>query len=271
MKVCVIGNSHINGIKLAASSAQYADLDLDFYAVPGGGGPWFKFREGRMFAYVPPGRQLFTTIEGADRSGVDLSEYDAVVFSAVGMFPATNPMLSKVENHPLAAVRCPHWSPDSGGAASLEGLTLVSATVFDYVVLSYLRRAHTVQSAISVAAQYGGRMFWQAMPAPGVAVRDDAGWKVNALYGAKGPLAWYEFFQAQNLGLRQIASEAGQHVAILEVGQPVEGGFMKEAFSAYDHWHGSRMYGELTMEALIAALGDAPIPAFKIADAHPRS
>ena len=76
MKVLVIGNSHVGAVKLGWDATRRPGIEVDFLAVPGGGGPWYRYEDGKLAVYVPPGRSMFTTIEGADPGGTDIAAYD---------------------------------------------------------------------------------------------------------------------------------------------------------------------------------------------------
>lgn len=251
MKLLVIGNSHVGAIKWGWDAKRRTGVEMDFFAVPGGGGPWYRFENGLLVVYVPPGRSMFTTIEGADAGGTDISAYDAILFSAVGFFPASNDYLTHAtEPHPLGVVRCADWPTNAP-----DPRYPVSRAVFDEVIEDALREAHTVKSCLVVAAGAHRPVYVQPIPPPSLALCSDPNWKMVQWNGS-GVQPWGEaFFSAQMKGLRKIAAGSGFDMRVLDYPDPLQigAGFLDPSFSVNEGWHGNAAYGECVMEAFLDA------------------
>lgn len=253
MKVLVIGNSHVGALKYSWDAKRRPGFELDFFAVPGGGGPWYRFENGKLVVYVPPERSLFSTIEGADAAGTDITSYDVILFSAVGFFPASNDYLTHaMEPHPLGVVRCAEWP-----AGPADPRRPVSRAVFDEVVEGALREAHTVLSCLAVAEGANRPVFVQPMPPPSLALCSNPDWRMVQWNGS-GAQPWGEaYYAAQLRGLRTIAAGSGYDIRVLDYPPtlPVASGFVDPAFSVNEGWHGNQAYGECVIEMFLDACG----------------
>jgi hypothetical protein len=81
-------------------------------------------------------------------------------------------------------------------------------------------------------------------------------WFINRWYGEHAPRAWFDFFVAQLLTLRNIAAELEPRVILLDypLQDILKDGFIDGNFCDSDPFHANEKYGALIVEQIAALL-----------------
>ena len=87
MKGLIFGNSHVGAIR--EGWALDKQKEMDFFAIPGGGGPNVRTEAGRLFPARKDARVISSIFE-VESEGLDLAPYDYVAFCSFG-FGAARP------------------------------------------------------------------------------------------------------------------------------------------------------------------------------------
>jgi hypothetical protein len=115
LNICVIGNSHAASLK--KSSFQLDCNILDYYAILGAGAPDLLLKNGKLFldynsdkgvAYpdFKPGEWVNSNIPQVETQGLELDNYDLIVYSGVGL-----PAFRSSNRNAINQVVCPFFLP----------------------------------------------------------------------------------------------------------------------------------------------------------------
>jgi hypothetical protein len=254
MRLLVVGNSHASClINACRASPPDARLQLDFYVHPGRMAPQVTVREGRLLPARPDFR-FRTSVPGAERDGIALASFDAVVVVAMGVIAARNAHLAS-GLHPLSLASCFGWPVLDAG----EGPTPrpISRQMMKALLLEGVMRGGAYAACRDIAAAFAGRVLVEAVPRPSEdVVAPD--WALARRYGAATPEVMGEFLGMCDEAFH--AALAGLSPRLEALRSPTEtlaaGTFLQRAYGREgDPWHANRRFGALMLERLAGQLG----------------
>ena len=171
MKGLVFGNSHVAAVLEGWRKAR--PIDVDFFAVPWGGGPGIAIIDGRIF---PSGADMKvqTNIKEARTDGLDLSPYDYIAFCSLGLYAVRERFLRHVLRElSLAELK---------RADSHENLP-VSEALLEKAVRVAFSEIPAVTALRGVRSLFDGPIICAPTPLPVVDRLDDAH-PLRRLYGS---------------------------------------------------------------------------------------
>lgn len=247
MTLLVIGNSQVGALRMAAEDHPQGD-SIDFLSLPGGNGPKLDFDGSR--ARPPEGTDMVKARPEALARGVDLSGYDAVIFSALGLSAprANNPhhLLNRFVVAGFAPVR-----PEARGVSRAFMAEMIAVT---------LRRMPAAGSLRAIAERVSCPVVVQPFPVPNALLqtRGPEDTRLPGQYGdALGVFqAWY--YAAQWQALAALVAELGDHVTLLPYPDPdwLAAGFTPAEYAqGRDCWHMNADYGRRVLDQALAAAG----------------
>lgn len=248
MKTLVIGNSQVGALRLAADNHP-RDAEFDFLSLPGGNGPKLVFDGSRVSP--PKEASIVKARPEALEAGVDLSGYDALVFSALGLSAprAVNPQ------HLLHRFRV------AGFAASAPEVPVVSRAFMAEMMTVGLSRMPAMQSLRGLAARFDGPIVVQPFPIPNELLRDRGAedTPVPGDYGAAlGAFqSWYYTTQWQ--AMSALVTGCGDHVRLLDYPDAawLAAGFTPAEFAqGRDCWHMNADYGVRVLGQVLEMVGE---------------
>lgn len=239
-RVCVIGNSHAGSLRLAAQKYwSNPNFAFAFYAIPGRMQPQLsREASGRLKAVKP--QALRTDMEDAVADGLDVSRFDAVLISAIGLPNLLEPYHNLP--HPLAAARCLNWPElDAGGRMP------VSEAVMQETIASGLRRLHAYASLSPILEAFSGRVLVQPKPRPAQAMFSTVSSELFRAYGNKAPQVYTQVSIMQDNALAKIIETLSPRLHLLPHPE-IEGGTsysVPDSFNVTpdDVWHKGGLHG----------------------------
>jgi hypothetical protein len=218
-RVFVVGNSHAGALRLAVK-AGWSDpqLQFEFFAIPGRAQPQIEIRDGLLYAAKPA--KLSTTMKEALLHGVDLSQFDVVLFSAWGL-----PGLVEdfgAQRHPLAAARAATWPPSSN-----DDRPPVSQAVMRELIADALRALHGFDALRQIACVFEGPILVQPRAKPRISAFSAAGAEppktraadtaefLAALYGVDGAPLHEQFIDVQRQASERIFAAISPRISML--------------------------------------------------------
>ena len=200
MKILVAGNSQAGALKMAYDAHPEilgAVGQLYFFVIPGGHGPYLNVKNDRLVVEMivkdsPP------YAAPAETPGMAVSEFDAVVISALGYvdggFRFDNPITR------LAALA--EFEP-IGDAAADE---LVSDRCYREMIRQSLRGQHGFRFAKALRENYAGRIVVQPFPYSSAEMLSHEDWGLRKRY--RNYLEAHRFFAIEkDLALQKISEE----------------------------------------------------------------
>jgi hypothetical protein len=247
MRTAVIGNSHVLAIHSALQQRAPRPEGFDCYFVPGPWGTDLAHGSGGV------GSCLLKNDPARDESdrGISLDQYDRFVIGAMGWWAARNVVIEGTPTHPLGYMACVDWGylPER----VVPTVKPVSHQVLRIALQEWISEQPTMRLARFVAAHFPARsVLLQPWPAPNRTLKSDPDWFVNRWYRDHGPDAWRGYFLAQHQAVRNIVSEMGSNVTLLDYPLPGPGndGFMDAHWCDQDPFHGNHHYGELLLQQI---------------------
>lgn len=242
MKGLFFGNSHIGAIRSGYSIKSA--LDVDFYAVLGGGGPNVNLEGGRVY----PKNQnaiVHSTIEDVQDEGLDLSGYDYIVFCSLG-FSAVR---DANKGNPLLYYLLAEFAKP--GSADIRP---VSRAVLGQVMRRFFYNQPAIKTLSMLKSQLGAQILCAPFPIPVVSELQE-GDPLRRFYGASVAdfTMWYSEFQSELV--REFTD--AQDINYLDYPEPTwvgAGSTPKEYVSPTDAWHMNSAYGRLVLDQVAAAL-----------------
>lgn len=246
MKGLVVGNSHVGALRLAKRHCPQS-VSIDYLSLPGGNGPKLRF-QGRK---VLPGDNV-TMINAEPKAlaeGADLSTYDFVIFSALGLAAprANNP--EHLLNRYLVA----------GFSESSPQHPVVSRGFMAEMIDAALRRIPAKHGLYRLAETFTGPIMVQPFPIAN-ALLSTRGPDVTMLPTRYGATLWKFqgwYYRAQFAAMRALLLECGDHVRLLDYPEPgwLDAGFTPEAYAqGRDCWHMNAEYGTRVFDQVLDAL-----------------
>ena len=168
IRLCVVGNSHASGPLSAFRRQQqrWPLLAADFSLTPGRAAPHLELRHGRFFP--PPESLIRSTLPDVHQHGIDVSGFDAVLVSAVGVTAARNVHLES-GYHPLGKARCFTWN-------GVSDLTRVSRAYMTDLVREHIRASGAFQFTRDLVGIFSGRVLVQRVPRTTLSVLEEEDW-----------------------------------------------------------------------------------------------
>lgn len=243
MKGLVFGNSHVGAVRLGWDQSR--SIDLDFYSIPGGGGPNVHLKDGRIF----PNRKdakLLSTIEGVHDGGLDLSGYDYVVFCSLGLGAVREAFPSNILRKLSLAE---FMRPESGETMP------VSRAFLDKAVREAFSKLMAVAALRAARTVFDGPILCAPTPIPVVPELE----KNHPLRRVYGPdiadfTAWFAATQLEIIG--EFADTLGLKVLDYPDLAWVAAGSTPGEYicTTNDPWHMNAAYGRLVLDQVRSAL-----------------
>lgn len=201
MKILIVGNSQATPLKLA--NDRFASrLDLNFFVVPGGHGPYLSIKDDKLVVDIRNEKHPAYAFP-EDVPDRPLSDFDIIVVSALGYvdggFAFKNPITT------LATLA----EFDPIGEAT--GRELVSRSCYATLVAERLRSHHGMRFLHQLVATVSAPVFVQPFPFPGKALRAHPDWGLARDYA--NPEGAHAFFcQARAKALKEICDPLGTRI-----------------------------------------------------------
>ncbi|MDK3017635.1 hypothetical protein [Pseudodonghicola flavimaris] len=241
MRGLIFGNSHVGA--LYSCWAQAKQIDADFYAIPGGGGPNVTLEGDRIF----PSREnadVQSTIRGVQEDGLSLTDYDYVAFCSMGLAAVREEYPGHILNRFLLAE---YTTLESKGSSPVSRAVLAKC----------MQRAHEHYPAMAtlrkIRTLFDGPILATPVPIPVVSLlKDDHPLRYSYGMNIIKFTSWIASFQ-----LEMIRS-ASENIDIEVLDYPnmdwVNAGSTPEEYATRDAWHMNRAYGELLLNQIHGAL-----------------
>ena len=248
MKICIIGNSQAAALKKAVDAGIWqAQVPVTFetYAIPGGRGPHLGIREGRIYP-VKNAKRLLTDIDGAADAGLDLSGYDAVLYSAAGL-PAHRLQfdfhpLNKIADASLITNRPEHKRQ------------LGSSAIFVATIAAEIAKIDSTRTLEVLRSLYDGPIYVQGwpLPSPNLINRDDT--DLPTLYGDNLGRFLSTYYGVQRTALAKACDAAGTTLLPLAIKESLTTGFTPLDYCSGEPWHMNERYGEIVLDDVMVRL-----------------
>lgn len=239
MKGLLLGNSHTGCILIASKNAG---REIDTFGIPGGLGPDLEIDNGYVKKGPRHGKDPKTNIPSGLLEGVQLDNYDYIIFSTLG---SADPQFVNA-NHPLVQFARADMVTDAN-----QGSLPVSHGFMEALVKEFIVSMFATDSLVKLSKKFKNAIYVQPVPVPLRSSLDPTVSPLVSLYGnnAVAVLSWY--FEYQFSVLKDIVNNLGPHVKLLPYPdiEAVKNGFSSDDFGVLQSnpWHLSPKYGDLVL------------------------
>lgn len=257
MKILVTGNSQAAALRKAVrETGPVNGMRLSFFVTPGGTGPYFTIKPDGRLEENSPSVKNKPFADPAGTEDIPVSQYDAIVISALGYVDGAVKFRGPFSEGPFVA----DFSPIDVSA----GEDLVSKACFREV-----HRATVLGAAFQFAADlrkhFSGPIIVQPMPYPSAESRDAATWATRQRY--RDTAGFHTFLTSITDAL--LAEFCATHTLTL-LPRPVEtiidGPFTSMNYMReQDGVHPNDRYGRLVLEQIRDAVLQSVKPATQTA------
>jgi hypothetical protein len=255
IRACLLGNSHGSGLKIALDRRwKPPQFAISSYLIAGRNEPNLRPVNGRFWAEAGVSA-VRSDIEGLRETGLDITAFDALLVSAVGIMPPTEAFLDSGEA-PLGVACALDWLP----ATPDLRVARVSRQVMAELIRERFRRLGTHRLLVDIATLYRGIVVVQLYPPPAVAMLQAPENGLVARYGEHAKAVWGAFSEFRDAVLRAMILQILPRARILPVpdGAAESPGLLRAALARPgDFWHANDAYGELVLRQLAQAAADA--------------
>lgn len=241
--ICVIGNSQVGALRLGYKSLENCNYEASFWTVPGGGGPKISIQSNLLNASEVSLDKLQTDIKPAPKEGLDISNFDAILLSGVGI-PAIRKIPGGTGFHSKYAVA--GFLPKK----AVKGKQILSKEVYSLAVEHALHSIPSFKNISTIESIYKKKIFLQLFPLPTPDIVNQGDFFLGHYGTNVGKyLSWYLTVQS-NCIKRHIKNK---NISI--VGYPTEwlqSGFTPIDYSSHrDAWHLNEDFGRFYMGQLM--------------------
>lgn len=243
-RLCVIGNSHVGSLKEGYDLLDDKFFMASFWSIPGSG-PRIKIENNKIIASQNKlERRVVTDIQPHPGKELDISSYDAILLSGVGI-PAIRKQNATINSKYLAAGFIDSEIPIDRQVLSRE--------LFSRIIKNSLQNLSSFQNISKIESIFNKEIYIQLfpMPTPGVVKQAD----FDAHYYGRNLgsfLSWYYLQQ------RLVIEEHIRNKNISLVLYPddwVKTGFTPIEYHRRDSWHMNEKFGEFFMGHLMRQQG----------------
>lgn len=236
-KVLTIGNSQAGVIKLAYEKYYKSSINIDFWTMPGGRGPFINIRDGIMFPQEQRKQSLLTDITGYE-SGVTLNDYSSILISGVGVGALRNINHGIIQENLVAEF-----------LKSIEGSkAIISKQFATYLLEQEVLNSPSFNNIINIGEVFTGNIFVQLFPIP----TDLANQKDFDLPYGQSLSSFLSWFCATQLSVIESKLKVFKNIKILKYPEEwyQQGYSPKEYAIANDAWHMNILFGKYLLERL---------------------
>jgi hypothetical protein len=236
MKICIIGNSHVgalkNGYELIKENRQVA---IDFYSIPGGGGPNLMFSDDRVVNTIS---SIRTTVE-LGGEGLALNDYNIILLSGVGIHAIRNSNKHILQSNLLSEFIINEQ--DKGFSKSL----------LKEMLKEFFFMMPSVINIEKISSVFNGKLYIQMFPIPTSVLFEQSDF--NLPYDKKSIMnfiSWYYTIQEEFL-----YEVTKQRVNIEFIPYPkdwIASGRTPSDYATNDAWHMNKEFGRFYIEKLIS-------------------
>jgi len=242
--ICVIGNSQVGALKQGYDSLNDLTYKASFFSIPGGGGPNLYIKNGLISIPEKFSMKVKTDIALSSFERFDISEYDAILLSGVGL-PAIRKQNETVNRHYLAA----------GFIENRKGVDkqILSRDVFSILVKKAVNESPSFLNINKISSIFKKNIFVQQFPLPTPSVSRQPDFDLQCYGQNVGKfLSWYcrKQTHAMESSLNQ------ENILILNYPKEwLEVGFTPIQYqSENDAWHMNKQFGAYFMGELLNAV-----------------
>lgn len=242
--ICVIGNSHVGALKAGFKSWKEPSYQASFFSIPGGGGPALGTEEGVLTIPERSVPRIVTDIEPSPQQRFDISRFDAIMLSGLGM-PAIRVQNKTLHRFYVAAGFID--KPDLLGDRQI-----ISKNLFKALVEEELQSKESFKNIARISSIFQKNIYIQLfpLPSPDIINRDDFDLQC---YGEKlGEfLSWY--YQIQIDTIKKYTEN--KNVFIVDYPKEwMQAGFIPLQYeTGNDTWHKTKEFGRYFMEELLGS------------------
>jgi hypothetical protein len=247
LNICVIGNSHAAALK--KSSFQLNCNSLDYYAIPGAGAPDLLLKNGRLFPDYDSdkgvtypdfklGEWVSSNIPQVEIQGLELDNYDLIVYSGVGL-----PALRSSNRNAVNQVVCPFFLPIHYDQSSCEK-SIVSLQAYERLIENELESAANICSLRLLLAHFKGPILLQHFPVPSKQLLNQPDFDYASSVSISSLIKWY--YKKQIEFVENLIVDHSNASYLFDVFELVdESGFTQNRLSTLnDAWHMNHLYGD---------------------------
>lgn len=238
--ICVIGNSQVGALKQGYDSLNDLTYRASFFSIPGGGGPRLDIKDNAISIPEKLSMRVETDIIPLPSDRLDISEYDAILLSGVGI-PAIRNTNNTISRKYLVA----------GFIENRKDVDrqVLSKDVFSILVEKEVHRSPSFLNIIKISSIFNKKIYVQQFPLPTPIVSSQPDFDLQCYGENVGAfLSWY--YQKQINAMEVGVSR--ENVLIINYPQEwLEVGFTPVEYSSHDAWHMNKEFGSYFMGELL--------------------
>ncbi|CAG1023100.1 hypothetical protein MTYM_02196 [Methylococcales bacterium] len=257
MKVCVIGNSQVSALRMAVASEVFSPFhEIDFYSILVSRNhsnieyaqPYTQIKSGFLHP-LDAKHKIFTNVDSAVKSGLNLLVYDAIIISAAGYWVFRNQ-----NDHWIFEIRLPEWEIDENNSVNVP--CVVSSGLFDATTNMMQAQSVTMQICEQLANNFSGEIILQPWPLPSESILHDKDWRINILYGKNASKIISYYYHSQYRAIMDLTMKMRKDIVTLPYPNHewMNNGFTPSEYETNDPWHMNHKYGSIVLKQAISVL-----------------